>query len=148
MSESTDETPQSTAPADASEAAVEPVVPKQEDGDAKPVITGEGASTVIESQASEVPSVTASYALYPIQPSDTADLYTIELSHHPNLAQKQQPVLQCKDSVVSKAQCLLHDLRHHLYAAAAAQPEGRGVSRPLRSREEGARRNETLLQKN
>lgn len=65
MSESTDETPQSTAPADASEAAVEPVVPKQEDGDAKPVITGEGASTAIESQASEAPSVTASYVLYP-----------------------------------------------------------------------------------
>lgn len=64
-SESTDATPQSTAAADASEAAAEPVAPKQEDGDAKPVVSGDGASAAIESQASEVPPATASYALFP-----------------------------------------------------------------------------------
>ncbi|KAI4617591.1 uncharacterized protein J4E87_008227 [Alternaria ethzedia] len=67
-SESTDATPQSTAPADASEAAAEPVVPKQEDGDAKPVISGDGASAAMESQASEAPSTTASAVASP-QPS-------------------------------------------------------------------------------
>jgi DNA-directed RNA polymerase III subunit RPC4 len=62
-SESTDATPQSTAPEEASEAPAEPVVPKQEDGDAKPVVTGEGASATIESQAPEAPPAAASYAL-------------------------------------------------------------------------------------
>jgi hypothetical protein len=72
----------------------------------------------------------------------------IELSHHPNLAQNQQPALPCKDSAVSKAQYLLHDLHRRLYAAAAAQLEERGASRRLRSQEEGARKSEMLLQKN
>lgn len=147
-SESTDATPQSTAAADASEAAAEPVVPKQEDGDAKPVVSGDGASEAIESQASEAPSATASYALSPHLLDGSTDIRTTGLSHHPNLAQNQPPALQCKDSAVSRAQCLLRDLHHRLYAAAAAQLEGRGASKPPPLPGEGAKRSETLSQKN
>ncbi|KAL1797757.1 hypothetical protein ACET3X_004363 [Alternaria dauci] len=64
-SESTDATLQSTAPAGASEAPAEPVVPKQEDGDAKPVVIGEGASATVEPQASEAPPATASAVASP-----------------------------------------------------------------------------------
>jgi hypothetical protein len=148
MSESTDATPQTTAPAAASEAAAEPVVPKQEDSDAKPVLTSDGALPAIESQASEAPSATASYAICPIYPSRSTDICILELSHHPNLAQSRPPAPQCKDSAASKAQCLLRDLHHHLYAAAAAQLEGRGASKPPPLQGEGVRKSEMLLQKN
>jgi hypothetical protein len=76
------------------------------------------------------------------------DTYTTVLSHHLSLTQNQQLALQYKGSEVFKALYLLHDQHHRLYAAAAVQLEARGASRPPPSQEEGAKKSETLLQKN
>ncbi|CAN9238761.1 unnamed protein product [Alternaria alternata] len=76
------------------------------------------------------------------------DTYTTVLSHHLSLTQNQQLALQYKGSAVFKALYLLHDQHHRLYAAAAVQLEARGALRPPPSQEEGAKKSETLLQKN
>ncbi|EUC29377.1 hypothetical protein COCCADRAFT_40239 [Bipolaris zeicola 26-R-13] len=58
-----DATPQSTAPAAATGDSIEPVIPKEEDTDSKPVVTEEGALNATESKASS--SATASAAESP-----------------------------------------------------------------------------------
>jgi hypothetical protein len=84
------------APTTATEAPAEVVVPKQEDGDSKSVVTGEGAPTSIESQAS--PSVTASYVLsLAIHTGCNANVNITVLSHHLNLAQNPRLALLSRD---------------------------------------------------